>query len=57
MLPIAARQAGAAGAAAWQESVVKRCHLPATLGLIVSLALLLLGIVKHRAAAESEAAP
>ena len=57
MLPIAARQAGAAGAAAWQEAVVKLCHLPAALGLILSVTLLIIGIVKHRAAAESEAAP
>ena len=34
MLPIAAKQAGATGAAAWQEAVVKLCHLPAALGLI-----------------------
>ena len=57
MLPIAARQAGATGAAAWQEAVVKLCHLPAALGLILSVTLLIIGIVKHRATAESEAAP
>ena len=43
MLPIAARQAGATGAAA--------------LGLILSVSLLIIGIVNHRATAESEAAP
>jgi hypothetical protein len=37
--------------------VVKLCHLPAALGLILSVALLIIGIVKHRGAAESEAAP
>jgi (hydroxyamino)benzene mutase len=52
MLPIAAKQAGAAGAAAWKEAVVKLCHLPAALGLILSLALLIIGIVKHRETAE-----
>jgi hydroxylaminobenzene mutase len=57
MLPIAAKQAGAAGAAAWQEAVVKLCHLPAALGLILSVTLLIIGIVKHRGAAEPEAAP
>jgi hypothetical protein len=32
MLPIAAKQAGAAGAAPWQELVVKLCHVPAVPG-------------------------
>ncbi len=53
MLPIAARQAGAAGAAPWQEAVVKLCHLPAALGLILSMTLLVVGIVKHRADVKS----
>jgi hypothetical protein len=57
MLPIAAEQAGATGAAAWQETVVKLCHLPAAAGLILSVALLIVGIVKQRAATESETAP
>jgi hydroxylaminobenzene mutase len=57
MLPIAAKQAGAPGAAAWQEAMVKLCHLPAALGLILSVTLLIIGIVKHRAATESPAAP
>jgi hydroxylaminobenzene mutase len=48
MLPIAAKQAGAAGAAPWQELVVKLCHIPAALGLILSLGLLINGFVKHR---------
>jgi hypothetical protein len=52
MLPIAAKQAGATGATAWQEAVVKLCHLPAALGLILSLSLLIIGIVKHRESAE-----
>ena len=56
MLPIAAKQAGAAGAAAWQEAVVKLCHLPAAIGLILSVTLLILGIAKHRAAPESQPA-
>lgn len=57
MLPIAAKQAGAAGAAGWQEAVVKLCHLPAALGLILSVTLIILGIAKHRAATEPESAP
>jgi hydroxylaminobenzene mutase len=52
MLPIAAKHAGAAGAAAWQEAVVKLCHLPAAIGLILSVTLLIIGIAKHRGAAE-----
>jgi len=56
MLPIAAQQAGANGAAAWQEAVVKLCHLPAALGLIFSVVLLIIGISKHRGATELEAA-
>ncbi|MDB5289881.1 MAG: hypothetical protein JWL69_1122 [Phycisphaerales bacterium] len=51
MLPIAAKQAGATGAAPWQELVVKFCHLPAGLGLILSLILLIIGFAKHRDAA------
>ena len=57
MLPIAAKQAGAGGVAAWQEAVVKLCHLPAALGLIASVALLIIGLAKHRAASEAETAP
>lgn len=56
MLPIAASQAGATGAAAWQEAVVKLCHLPAAVGLILSVALLIIGIARHPAASESHAA-
>jgi hypothetical protein len=56
MLPIAAKQAGAPGAAAWQEAVVKLCHLPAALGLILSVTLLIIGIVKHRAGDATEVA-
>ena len=54
MLPIAAKQAGAAGAAPWQELVVKLCHLPAALGMIVSLALLIAGFLKHREPEQQE---
>lgn len=57
MLPIAAKQAGATGAAAWQEAVVKLCHLPAALGLILSIALLLIGLIKHPVASESKSTP
>jgi hydroxylaminobenzene mutase len=51
MLPIAAKQAGALGAAPWQELVVKLCHVPAALGLILSWTLLIAGFVKHRESA------
>ena len=54
MLPIAAQQAGAHGAAPWQELLVKLCHVPAALGLILSLVLILLGFVKHQNVAEEE---
>ena len=50
MLPIAAKQAGATGAAPWQELVVKLCHIPAALGLILSLTLLIIGFVKEQPA-------
>jgi hydroxylaminobenzene mutase len=52
MLPVAAGQAGAAGAAPWQELVVKLCHIPAALGLILSLLLFIIGFVRHREPAE-----
>ncbi len=52
MLPVAAGQAGAAGAAPWQELVVKLCHVPAALGLILSLLLLIVGFVRRRDPAE-----
>jgi hydroxylaminobenzene mutase len=52
MLPVAAGQAGAAGAAPWQELVVKLCHVPAALGLILSLSLLVIGFVRRREPAE-----
>jgi (hydroxyamino)benzene mutase len=51
-LPIAAREAGASGAAPWQELVVNLCHVAAALGLVVSLSLLIIGIARHREAAE-----
>lgn len=47
-LPIAAAQAGAHGAKAWQEAVVTLCHVPAALGLIASVALIIYGIASHR---------
>ena len=56
MLPIAAKQAGATGAAPWQELVMKICHLPAAVGLILSVALLIIGLAKYRTSSESERA-
>lgn len=43
LLSIAAAQAGAHGALAWQEAVVKLAHIAAGLGLILAWALLILG--------------
>lgn len=57
MLPIVAKQAGATGAEAWQELVVKLCHLPAAVGLILSVTLLIIGVVRHRASADGKSAP
>jgi hypothetical protein len=48
LLPVAAKQAGAVGGAPWQELVVKLCHVPAALGLILSFVLLIVGVAKHR---------
>ena len=47
MLPIAAGQAGAKGGAPWQEVVVRLCHIPAAIGLILSLTLLIVGLAKR----------
>ena len=47
-MPVAARQAGAAGGAPWQELIVKLCHLPAALSLILSFVLLIIGVASHR---------
>jgi hydroxylaminobenzene mutase len=49
MLPIAAAQAGATGAAPWQELVVKLTHIAAGLGLIVAWSLLVVGFIKRPA--------
>jgi (hydroxyamino)benzene mutase len=54
ILPIAAKQAGAAGAAPWQELVVKLSHMSAALGLILSWVLLIIGFVRDGARAEAE---
>jgi (hydroxyamino)benzene mutase len=48
MLPLAAMQAGATGAAPWQELIVNLTHIAAAAGLILSLALLIRGFVKLR---------
>lgn len=52
MLPIAAKQAGATGAAPWQELIVKLSHIPAALGLILTLMLIIVGVVRHRGISE-----
>jgi hydroxylaminobenzene mutase len=56
MLPIAAGQAGAGGGAPWQEVVVKLCHIPAAIGLILSLMLLITGFMK-RSVPQAETSP
>jgi hypothetical protein len=48
LVPVAARQAGAAVGAPWQEFVVKLCHVPAALSLILSFVLLIIGVAGHR---------
>jgi hypothetical protein len=52
LLPVAARQAGATGGAPWQEFVVKLCHVPAALSLILSFVLLIIGVAGHRESGE-----
>ena len=47
ILPIAAAQAGATGAAPWQELVVKLTHIGAGLCLIVAWFLLVVGFVQR----------
>jgi hydroxylaminobenzene mutase len=54
LLPIAAKQAGATGAAPSKELIVKLCHIPAALGLILSFVLLIIGFVRYSEPAESE---
>jgi hydroxylaminobenzene mutase len=46
VLPIAARQGGAAGGAAWQESIVTLTHIGAALALIAAWALLIVGFCR-----------
>jgi hydroxylaminobenzene mutase len=46
LLPIAAKQAGATGGAAWQELVIKLTHISAGLALIAAWILLIIGFVK-----------
>jgi (hydroxyamino)benzene mutase len=52
LLPVAARQAGAPGGAPWQEFVVKLCHVPAALSLILSFVLLIIGVAGRREPSE-----
>lgn len=52
MLPIAGAQAGAPGAAVWQENTVKLTHIGAGLSLIVGWTLLLIGFVRRPAASQ-----
>ncbi len=51
MLPIAARQAGAAGGQPWQELVVTLTHIAAGVGLIIAWLLLVVGFLKRTSGA------
>jgi (hydroxyamino)benzene mutase len=57
ILPIAAHQAGASGAAPWQELIVTLAHIVAGLVLIVAWILLMIGFIRPNSAAEAGAAP
>lgn len=46
ILPLAARQAGAAGGKPWQEAIVTGAHIAAGLALIAAWILLLIGFAK-----------
>ncbi len=52
-LPIAAAQAGATGAAPWQELIVTGTHVAAGLGLIVAWGLLIAGFMSRSAGTTS----
>jgi hydroxylaminobenzene mutase len=47
MLPIAAGQAGARGAVAWRELIVKLTHIAAGVGLLVAWGLLVAGFLRR----------
>ncbi len=47
ILPIAASQASAKGAQAWQEAIVKLAHIAAGLGLVAAWTLLIVGFVRQ----------
>jgi hypothetical protein len=54
-LPIAAGQAGVAGAESWQELVVRLTHMGAGLALIIAWALLVFGLRKPVSSAGADA--
>ena len=54
VLPIAAQQAGATGAAPWQELVVRVSHISAGLAFILSVSLLIIGFVRKNGQLASE---
>ncbi len=47
ILPIAASQAGAHGAQAWQETIVKLAHIAAGIALVVAWTLLVIGFIRQ----------
>ncbi|MGA2441815.1 MAG: hypothetical protein ABSH08_12730 [Tepidisphaeraceae bacterium] len=53
ILPIAAHQAGASGAAPWQELIVTLAHIVAGLVLIVAWILLMIGFIRPSSAANA----
>jgi hydroxylaminobenzene mutase len=53
ILPIAAHQAGASGAAPWQELIVTLAHIVGGLVLIVAWILLMVGFIRPSSAADA----
>jgi len=49
MLPIAAAQAGARGAVAWRETLIKLTHIAAGFGLVAAWGILVAGFVRRPA--------
>lgn len=54
ILPLAAKQAGAAGGEPWQELILKLTHIIGGLGLAIAWALLLAGFLRNKNATKAE---
>ena len=57
ILPSAAHQAGASGAAPWQEFIVTLAHILAGLVLIIAWILLMIGFIRPSSPAAADAPP